>query len=103
MRRKLLSGLLAVCLGIIGIFFVTISHPPRTVHDVKKITLTEMEMKHENITLAKRYAALDRGWTGKEWVCLYKLWRAESRFDSEADNPKSSAFGIPQILGEKSR
>lgn len=102
MRRKLLSGLLVVCLGIIGTCFVTITHHHQTVHSAKEIK-TEMERKHENIKLAKTYARIDRGWTGKEWRCLYKLWLKESRFDSEADNPRSSAHGVAQLLGEKSR
>lgn len=33
-----------------------------------------------------------------EWKSLYKLWDRESRWDYTADNPRSSAYGIPQIL-----
>ena len=33
-----------------------------------------------------------------EWKSLYKLWDRESRWDYQADNPRSSAYGIPQIL-----
>jgi len=35
--------------------------------------------------------------------CLESLWTRESRFDHFAQNPKSSAFGIAQLLGERSR
>ena len=33
-----------------------------------------------------------------EWKSLYKLWDRESRWDYQADNPRSSAYGIPQML-----
>lgn len=36
---------------------------------------------------------------GKQWSCLAKLWGKESAWNHLADNPKSTAFGIPQILG----
>lgn len=35
----------------------------------------------------------------KEFVCINKLWTKENRlWDPYARNPKSSAFGIPQLL-----
>lgn len=34
----------------------------------------------------------------KEYRCLELLWNKESRWDPRANNPKSSAYGIPQIL-----
>jgi hypothetical protein len=34
----------------------------------------------------------------KQYRCLEILWNRESRWDPRADNPKSSAFGIPQLL-----
>jgi len=34
----------------------------------------------------------------KQYRCLEILWNKESRWDPRADNPKSSAFGIPQLL-----
>lgn len=33
-----------------------------------------------------------------EWKSLYTLWSRESRWDYTADNPTSSAYGIPQML-----
>jgi len=33
-----------------------------------------------------------------EWKALFKLWDRESRWDYTANNPRSSAFGIPQML-----
>jgi hypothetical protein len=35
----------------------------------------------------------------KEFVCINKLWTKENRlWDPYAKNPKSSAYGIPQLL-----
>ncbi len=34
----------------------------------------------------------------KQYRCLEILWNKESRWDPRADNPKSSAYGIPQLL-----
>ena len=34
----------------------------------------------------------------KQYRCLELLWNRESRWDPRADNPKSSAYGIPQML-----
>ena len=37
--------------------------------------------------------------TYKEFECINKLWTKENRlWDPTAKNPKSSAFGIPQLL-----
>ena len=39
----------------------------------------------------------------KEYRCLEILWNKESRWDPRADNPKSSAYGIPQLLKLKEK
>ena len=101
MRRKLLSGLLVVCLGIIGICFATTTHHHQIVHSAK-VTKTEMERKHENRAIARRYAQVGFGWEGKQWRCLESLWSDESKFDNFAKNPRSSARGIGQMLRETS-
>jgi hypothetical protein len=62
------------------------------------------EEKRENKRLAKQYAWVAFGWKGRESECLVRLWTRESRFDHLASNQQgSSAFGIAQVLGEKSR
>jgi hypothetical protein len=55
-------------------------------------------------SLSKSYAkalisAQYENWGASEFRALKKLWGKESAWDHTADNPKSSAFGIPQILG----
>ena len=39
----------------------------------------------------------------KEYRCLELLWHNESRWNPRADNPKSSAWGIPQLLKYKEK
>lgn len=34
----------------------------------------------------------------KQFKCLNKLWTRESHWNHRADNPTSSAYGIPQLL-----
>ncbi len=44
----------------------------------------------------------DYGWSSAEFSCLDQLYISESGWDVRADNPTSSAYGIPQALpGEK--
>ena len=60
-----------------------------------------MEEKRENIRVSKRYAYLIHGWGREQQACLVTLWTRESRFDHKANNPRSSAFGIAQLLRER--
>lgn len=63
----------------------------------KEIILTISQSKK----LAKSYAEIkikQLGWNKKEWNALLTLWNKESRWDYTADNPKSTAYGIPQML-----
>jgi hypothetical protein len=41
---------------------------------------------------------LRRGWSEGEWSCLDALWTRESRWQVEATNARSGAYGIPQAL-----
>ncbi|MBD5786565.1 G5 domain-containing protein [Cellulosimicrobium terreum] len=45
-----------------------------------------------------RLMAAEHGWTGSQWTCLENLWNRESGWSTTADNPTSSAYGIPQAL-----
>jgi murein DD-endopeptidase MepM/ murein hydrolase activator NlpD len=51
-----------------------------------------------NVALGKKMAADLKGWKGDQWSALYRLWTAESGWRTNADNPTSSAYGIPQAL-----
>ena len=39
-----------------------------------------------------------RGWSASQFDCLDSLWTKESGWKVSADNPSSSAYGIPQAL-----
>jgi hypothetical protein len=38
------------------------------------------------------------GFGSDQWGCLDQLWISESDWEIDADNPTSSAYGIPQAL-----
>jgi hypothetical protein len=59
-----------------------------------------MEEKRENKALAVGYARA-LGYSKQQIACLVALWTRESRFDHLADNPRSTAYGIAQLLREK--
>lgn len=47
---------------------------------------------------------LKAGWSERQWPALRKLWSRESGWNHRADNPYSSAYGIPQAMpGSKMR
>lgn len=54
-----------------------------------------------SIEAYKLYAHMMVG-SDKQYRCLVELWDRESRWNPKADNPKSSAYGIPQLLNMKS-
>jgi hypothetical protein len=59
------------------------------------------EEKRENKRIAREYSKA-LGYTPREVSCLITLWTRESRFDHLADNKRSSAYGIAQLLRERS-
>ena len=107
MNWKVRSGLLLLI--VLSLVLITRHHtevvppPPERelVMEQRRVHAT-MEEKRDNKRIAKTYAQAGWGWGKKEWKCLKYLWSSESRFDHYADNPKSTAFGIAQRLGEKS-
>lgn len=46
------------------------------------------------------FASLE-GWHGEQLACLNEIVRLESRWNPKADNKKSSAYGLFQVLGTK--
>jgi len=68
---------------------------------MKARTKATMEEKRENKALAISYLnAL--GYNDSQIKCAITLWTGESRFDHLAKNKRSSAYGIAQLLGERS-
>jgi hypothetical protein len=54
-----------------------------------------------NKAYAKKTMAEEYKWGSKQYDCLVKLWNKESNWRVNADNPNSSAYGIPQALPGK--
>lgn len=54
-----------------------------------------------NKAYAKETMSDKYGWGSKQYNCLVKLWSKESGWRVNADNPTSSAYGIPQALPGK--
>jgi hypothetical protein len=68
---------------------------------MKARTKATMEEKRENKALIISYLnAL--GYNKQQQSCAITLWTRESRLDHLADNPRSTAYGIAQLLGERS-
>lgn len=51
-----------------------------------------------NKKFAKTYMQSKYHWSSKQHSCLVTLWNHESGWRTKADNPNSSAYGIPQAL-----
>jgi hypothetical protein len=53
-------------------------------------------------TYARGYIALEYPqWGRSEWSALKKLWGKESAWNHKAANPKSTAYGVAQVLKTK--
>jgi hypothetical protein len=64
--------------------------PRRATRSVERTGLAPRELG--------RLMAVRRGWTGRQWTCLDKLWTRESNWQVRAQNGSSGAYGIPQSL-----
>lgn len=56
---------------------------------------------NQKISGSRNYARLQMSkfnWGETQYKCLDDLWNRESNWNHYADNPKSSAYGIPQAL-----
>jgi len=102
---------------------VTVTAPPATVKvtvpgPVRTVTVTRASRSSTNRAISPtqpRQTSSHAPVTGKaqryarplvsaaEWPCLRELWKRESGWSPTADNPTSSAYGIPQILGLEAR
>jgi len=59
------------------------------------VSISEMKKMAKQIARGKVLATYK---SNHEWQALFTLWNRESRWDYTADNPRSSAYGIPQML-----
>ncbi len=61
------------------------------------IGITPAKAYNPNVESYKLYAHM-KLLDDKQYRCLVVLWRMESQWNPKAKNPKSSAYGIPQLL-----
>jgi hypothetical protein len=67
-------------------------------------TKASMEQKRANKLMADNFARVGFGWDKNQRACVHLIFTKESRYDHLAKNQQgSSAFGIGQVLGEKSK
>ena len=104
MKTRIRNGLVVILgLALLWVFApdqsVRIELPKDLVVSARHATMDE---KRENKTLIVSYSRA-LGYNKREVKCLLTLWTRESRLDHLADNPKSTAFGIAQLLRERSR
>lgn len=64
----------------------------------KPIILTSISQMKKMAKQIARGKVLATYRSNHEWKSLFILWDKESRWDYTADNPYSSAYGIPQML-----
>jgi hypothetical protein len=57
----------------------------------------------QTINTYKQYTFMQLNYNFKEFYCVSDLWYKESRWNPQAKNSKSSAYGIPQLLKLKSK
>lgn len=96
LKKLKITVILAVAFGL-NIIYPTYALAPKA----EKIQI----LQKMAVTQPKSYAKVRMvkyGWGNKQNQCLRALWGKESAWNYLADNPDSSAFGIAQMLGEKS-
>jgi len=103
MSKRARVGLLTL---IVGLLFLSIhGRTPSPMSQDEPImtarTKATMEEKRENKALIVSYLRA-LGYNAQQRECAITLWTRESRLDHLADNKRSSAYGIAQLLGEKS-
>ena len=102
MSKRERLGVLLLILGLLLVFIPEqTTHHPLEIPQMQARTKATMEEKRENKALTVSYAKA-LGYSNKNINCLLTLWTRESRFDHLADNKRSTAYGIAQLLRERS-
>jgi hypothetical protein len=108
--NKLLQGVLSktktwrirITAGAYFAFLMTLLAPISPVH-APSFDWTEAHAENVDYkAYAETMVTLEYQWANKEFICLSKLWGKESAWNPTADNPESTAYGIAQMLNEKS-
>lgn len=103
MKRRAIAGTILIGLALVVPIHKTVDVQVVVQPIVKERTKATWAEKKANKAMAMRYARAGWGWDRTQRKCIYALFMAESKFDNFAKNQKgSSAYGIGQVLGEKS-
>lgn len=90
-------------LGRTQISFVVLT-PKVEIDERPPATKATLKEKKQNKAMAMSYASAGWGWDLRQRQCIRLIFNKESRFDHLAKNRQgSSAFGIGQVLKEKSK
>lgn len=81
---------------------MTVLAPISPVHAPMLSGSTAEAVEPDYKSYASSIAWSEYGWDEKQFVCLDNIWTKESHWNPLADNPKSTAFGIAQMLKEDS-
>jgi len=90
----------------VGIYFavlMTLVAPISPVHAPMLSPSNAQASEPDYKSYARNTAWLDYQWGEKQFQCLDSIWTKESHWNPEADNPRSTAYGIAQMLNEDSR
>ena len=104
MKKRII--IISIIITLTLVIPVTYNLSPRLEILPKKHSPTKatMEEKKVNKIMAMEYARVGWGWNKTQQACVFKIFMKESKFDHRAKNQQgSSAFGIAQMLGEKSK
>jgi hypothetical protein len=108
MSKRARLGSLIVIVGLLWAFIPERTPSlPSEIPQMRERTKATMEEKRENKALAISFAKA-LGYNNNQVQCLLTLWTRESRLDHLArprdaeGKPRSSAFGIAQLLRERS-
>ena len=73
--------------------------PEKKIVVKKPVTVKVVEL---NVKSYAQEKLKDYKWDNEQFSCLKILWTKESNWNPKSDNPQSTAFGIAQMLNEKS-
>ena len=101
--KKLYAVLLSWLLTVPSVIFPSLSWGIHAKEESNKETNKVRKETKWTKSLSKYYAkalisAQYEEWDKSEYKALLKLWGKESAWDHTANNPESSAYGIPQLL-----
>ena len=82
---------------------ITLVQPITPVHSPVLPPEVAYASQDEIKIFAMDLARTQYGWGYKEFLCVDNIFTRESHWNPKADNPRSTAYGIAQMLGEDSK